>query len=338
MTRPQHETTWELTRRQMLRTAVGASAVGAVALAGTAFAAERPAKLRPAKLAQPAPGPARLKGRIKHSVVPWCFEPYWKLDELCQIAKKLGCVSVELAQPDQWPTLKKHGLQCAIAPSHLFVQGMNNPRYQAGCIEMLRQRIDQSVDFGCPTVITFTGYAEDTGEWNKGENPDLAKLPPNRPAIAPDEGLKNCVAGFKKIIGYAEQKKINLAIEILNTRVSDHPMKGHPGYQGNHVDYCMEIVKQVGSPRLGVLFDIYHVQIMDGDVIRHARQCGEAIKHVHTAGNPGRNELDQTQEINFRPIMKALVELGYQGYVGHEFIPTRDPLKGLAEAIQACDV
>lgn len=318
---PEH--TSGLNRRQLLHSAVGATALGALALAGNGRAAE---------------SPARLKGRIKHSVVPWPFEPYWNLDRLCQIAKQLGCLSVELVQPEDWPTLKKHGMQCAIAPCHLYYQGMNNPRYQPGCLEMIRQRIDQSADFGCPTVITFTGYAQETGEWNKGNNPDETKLPASRPVIDPETGIKNCVAGFKKIVGYAEQKKINLAIEMLNTRATDHPMKGHPGYQGNHVDYCMRIVNQVGSPRLGLLFDIYHVQIMDGDVIRRVRQCGAAIKHVHTAGNPGRNELDSTQEINFPPIMKALLDIGYQGFVGHEFIPTRDPLAGLTEAIRVCDV
>jgi hydroxypyruvate isomerase len=115
-------------------------------------------------------------------------------------------------------------------------------------------------------------------------------------------------------------------------------MKGHAGYQGDHVDYCMQIINQVGSPRLGLLFDIYHVQVMDGDLVRRVHECGEVINHVHTAGNPGRGELDENQEINFAPVMKALLEIGYEGYVGHEFIPTRDPAQGLKQAVQACDV
>ena len=308
-------------RRQLLQAASGATAAGLLASAAGAHAEK-----------------AAAKGRIKHSIVPWCFADYWNMEQMCQVANDLGCKSIELTEPENWPALKKHGLTCAISPSHLFVQGMNNPRYQPGCIEMLKQRIDQCAEAGVKTVITFTGYADESGDWNKGANPDLSKLPPGRRVIDPDEGLKNCVAGFKQIAGYAEKKSVNLAIEILNTRASDHPMKGHPGYQGNHVDYCMEIVRQVGSPRCGLLFDIYHVQIMDGDIIRRIRQCGEAIKHVHTAGNPGRNELDETQEINFPPIMKALVDIGYQGFVGHEFIPTRDPLAGLTQAIRLCDV
>ena len=146
------------------------------------------------------------------------------------------------------------------------------------------------------------------------------------------------MAGFKQIVGYAEKKKINLAMEMLNSRDGSHPMKGHPGYQGDHIDYCMGIVNRVGSPRFGLLFDLYHVQIMDGDLIRRIRQCKEAIKHVHTAGVPGRGELDDNQEINYRPCMKALLEMGYQGFVGHEFIPQRlDPLAGLSQAIRVCD-
>ena len=125
---------------------------------------------------------------------------------------------------------------------------------------------------------------------------------------------------------------------MLNTRDDTHPMKGHPGYQGDHTDYCIDIIKRVGSPYLKLLFDIYHVQIMDGDVIRRIHQYKDYIGHVHTAGNPGRAELDDHQEIAYKPIMEALVEVGYQGYVGQEFIPTRDPLQGLREAVALCDV
>lgn len=322
MSQPQKPTSVSVNRRQLLRVVSGAAAGAWVLAAAGPVRAEK----------------AVTKGRVKQSIVQWCFADYWDLEQLCQVANQLGCKSIELIAPEHWPTLKKHGLTCAISPSHLFVQGMNNPRYQDGCIEMLKQRIDQCAEAGVKTVITFTGYAEESGEWNNGNNPDLSKLPSGRLVIGPDEGLKNCVAGFKRVVGYAEKKQINLAIEMLNTRASDHPMKGHPGYQGDHVDYCMDIIRQVGSPRLGLLFDIYHVQIMDGDIIRRIRQCGEAIQHVHTAGNPGRGELDETQEINFPPIMRALVEIGYQGFVGQEFIPTRDPLAGLTQAVRLCDV
>jgi hydroxypyruvate isomerase len=313
-------TAWS--RRSILQSATGA-AVGALALAKSGSSAA-------AQEYEPA-------GRIQHSIVQWCFNSHFELDRLCQVATQLGCKSVELVDPKDWGALKKHGLVCAIAGSHLFMQGMNNPKYQSGCIELLRKSIDACADAGFPTVITFTGYAEETGDWAGGKNPDVSSLKGSRRRIEPDEGIRNCVAGFKQVVGYAEQKKINLSLEMLNSRVSTHPMKGHPGYQGDHIDYCMEIIRQVGSPRLGLLFDVYHVQIMDGDLITRVHQCKEVINHVHTAGNPGRGELDEQQEINYRPVMQALLDIGYRGYVGHEFIPTRDPLAGLREAVRTCD-
>src|SRR5439155_14196124 len=135
-----------------------------------------------------------------------------------------------------------------------------------------------------------------------------------REDVPDDQGARNCVAGYKKVVGYAEEKKVTLCLEMLNSKVKEE-MKGHPGYQGDHTDYCMEIIKKVGSPWLKLLFDVYHVQIMDGDVISRLRQYAAYIGHVHTAGNPGRCELDGRQEINYKPIMQALVAARYQGYV-----------------------
>ena len=221
------------------------------------------------------------KGNINHSLVNWCYQQYWDTEKICQVAKAIGCKSIEIIPPEHWTTLKKHGLVCAFASSHLFVQGMNTPRYQPGCLEMLRKQIDNCADAGFPTVITFTGFSEETGDWANGGIPNFAQLPANRRKIEPDEGIKNCVKGFKEIVGYAEKKKVNLSLEMLNSRVAVE-MKGHPGYQGDHIDYCMEIIKQVGSPRFGLLFDIYHVQIMDGDIIVRLKQCKDAINHIHT--------------------------------------------------------
>jgi hydroxypyruvate isomerase len=315
-----------ISRRRLLQRTAGATALGALAYAGIAkqSSADVPDRYEP-------------KGSINHSIVQWCFADYWTLDQTCKMANQLGCKSVELVGPEAWPTLKQHGLICALAPSHLFMQGMNNPKYQPMCLELMRKAIDNCADAGFPAVITFTGFAEDTGPPAGGKHPDVSKLPKERARISPDEGIRNCVEGYKKIVGYAEQKKINLSLEMLNSRV-DIEMKGHPGYQGDHVDYCMEIINQVGSPRLGLLYDIYHVQIMDGDLITRIKQCNEAINHIHTAGNPGRRELDQQQEIYYPPVMQALTEIGYKGYVGHEFIPTHDPVAGLSQAVKTCDV
>ena len=296
-----------MSRRQVLRGATGGAAAAALAATGAlSIAADLPG----------AGGQAALKGRIKQSVINWCFSKYWDVPKLCGVAKGLGIVSVELVGPEHWATLKQHGLACAIAGSHGFVKGMNNPKYQEECLATLRQRIDQCADAGVPSVITFTGMRED---------------------IPNDVGLKNCVEGYKKVVGQAEKKKVTLCLEMLNSRVNA-TMKGHPGYQGDHTDYCIDLIRQVGSERMKLLFDVYHVQIMDGDVISRIRQWKDYIGHVHTAGVPGRGELDDKQEINYKPIMEALVEVGYQGYVGQEFIPTRDPLEGLREAVRVCDV
>jgi hydroxypyruvate isomerase len=287
-----------ITRRRLLAGAASLAAVGA--FEGGTRAGE----------------PVIKNNRLKQSIVRWCFDEHWNIEQLCRQAKRLGCGSVEIVEPKDWPILKKHGLICAIAPSHGFDKGMNNPKYQDMCLDKMRAALDACAEAGYPNVITFTGFRED---------------------IADDAGLKNCVAGYKKIVGYAEKKKVTLCLEMLNSRVNEK-MKGHPGYQGDHTDYCIDIIKQVGSPRLKLLFDIYHVQIMDGDVIRRIGEYADYIGHIHTAGNPGRAELDDKQEINYPPIMRKLVEVKYTGYVGQEFIPTRDPAKGLEEAVRLCDV
>lgn len=301
MTQPESSSAG-MNRRRLLQ-AVGAASLGAVALPTLAQAEDEPT--RP------------FKGRIKQSIAQWCFQKHFTLPELAKVAAKLGCKSIELVDPKDWGVLKEHGLICAITFSHGFEKGMNNPEHWEECLSKIRTAIDATAAAGWPNVITFTGMAGD---------------------ISDEQGVKNCVAGYKKVIGYAEKKKVNLCLEMLNTRDDTHPMKGHPGYQGNHTDYCMDIIKQVGSERMKLLFDIYHVQIMDGDVIRRIRELKDYIGHVHTAGNPGRGELDDTQEINYPPIMRALVDIGYKGYVGQEFIPTRDAYAGLQQAVELCDV
>lgn len=277
--------------------------------------------------------PAVTRGRIKQSIVQWCFEAFggkWTVEQTAQVAKGFGCQSVELVGPEHFATLKKYGLTCAIAqidlnPDPPFLKGFNNPAYWPRVMKATRDAIDAAAAFGAPNVICFTGYsAKDPGN-------------PKSTHISRERGAANCVEGFKKIVGHAEQKGVTLCLEMLNSRESSHPMKGHPGYQGDHTDYCIDIIKRVGSPRLKLLFDVYHVQIMDGDVIKRLREYKEYIGHVHTAGNPGRGELDDKQEINYRGVMAALLETGYTGFVGQEFIPTRDPLQGLREAITQCD-
>jgi hydroxypyruvate isomerase len=241
---------------------------------------------------------------------------------MIQVAKQLGCVSIELLDPKGYPALKAAGLECAIgsidmSPDPPFAKGFNNPKYRDRVLKATRDAIDACAAHGFKRVIAFTGYGE---------------------GIPDDVGARNCVEGFKQVVGHAEKNGVTICLEMLNTRDSSHPMKGHPGYQGNHTEYCVDIINRVGSPNLKLLFDIYHVQIMDGDVIRRIRQHKDVIGHIHTAGNPGRGELDDRQEIAYKPIMEALVDVGYAGYVGQEFIPTRDPLAGLEQAVAVCDV
>jgi sugar phosphate isomerase/epimerase len=280
-----------------------------------------------------ADGPAASRGRIKQSVVYWCFNvagDKWDIEKTCEVARSLGCKSVELVPPADWPVLKKHGLVCALAPNGMpgapFMKGLNNPRYQDEVITRTKASIDACAEAGFPAVIAFTGY-----KYRDADDPKSGEIPA-------DEAAANCVKGLKALAGHAEKAGVTVCIEHLNTRDSSHPMKGHPGYQGDDVDAVADIVRKVGSPRVKLLFDIYHVQVMHGDVIRRLEQCKDVIGHVHTAGNPGRGELDDAQEINYPPVMKKLLALGYTGYVGQEFIPTRDALAGLRQAVTLCDV
>ena len=316
----------EISRRRMLGSA-------ATLAAGAAVSVGRPAPASAAEAEDNASGSAATKGNIKQSIVQWCFGAFgekWSVEQTCRAARELGCKSVELINPSDFPTLKKHGLTCAIAnngmPAPPFMKGFNNPKFHDEVIARTSKVIDACAEFGFPSTIAFTGY-----KWRDPTDPSSGVIPP-------DEGADNCVEGFKKIAGYAEQKGVTINLEMLNTRVTDHPMKGHPGYQGDHIDYCVDILKRVGSPRIKLLYDIYHAQIMDGDIIRRIREHKDYIGHIHTAGNPGRNELDPTQEIYYPATMRALLDVGYTGYVGQEFIPTIDPMKGLRQAVKLCDV
>jgi len=274
-----------------------------------------------------------LKGRIKQSIVFWCFNSAgekWDIEKTCEAAKHLGCVSVEIVEPQHWGTLKKHGLTCAIAPNGMpgapFKRGFNNPDFHAELLTRMKKMIDDCTAAGVSSVIAFTGY-----KWKDPEDPKSGE-------ISRDEGAKNCIKGLKELAGHAEKQGVTVCVEHLNTRDDSHPMKGHPGYQGDDLDYVVDILKRVGSPRVKLLFDIYHVQIMHGDLVRRIEQCKDVIAHVHTAGNPGRGELDDKQEIAYPAIMRKLLDVKYSGYVGQEFIPTRDPMEGLREAVRLCDV
>jgi hydroxypyruvate isomerase len=309
-----------LTRRHLLHRA---AALGAAAVLTPLGRAED----------RPADGRAVTNGRIKQSIVFWCFNTAgekWDAEKTSQVARELGCVSVELVDPEHWGVLKKNGLICAIAPNGMpgapFKKGFNNPAYHEEVITHTREAIDACADAGFPSVIGFTGY-----KWKDPDDPKSGE-------ISRDEGAANCVKALKQVAAYAEKQGVNLCVEHLNTRDHSHPMKGHPGYQGDDLDWLADIIRRVGSPRVRLLFDIYHVQVMHGDLIRRIEQNRDIIGHVHTAGVPGRGELDERQEIQYPAVMRKLLEINYRGFVGQEFIPTRNPMDGLRQAVRLCDV
>jgi hydroxypyruvate isomerase len=254
-------------------------------------------------------------GRIRQSVIYWCFKPM-PVEELAQASAKMGIKSVELVPSEHWPLLKKLGLICAMTSSHGFAKGFAHKEEHEECLATLRKRIDESADAGFPNVITFSGF---------------------RRGISDDEGMRNMVEGLKQIVGQAEKRKVTLCLEMLNSRVNIE-MKGHPDYFCDNIERAVEVCKRVGSERLKVLFDIYHVQIMEGDLITRIKEFHPYIGHYHTAGVPGRNELHERQEINYAAVMEAIVETGFNGYVGQEFIPVHDKVASLNAAVKICDV
>jgi len=307
-----------VTRRRLLKGAAGAAALAA---AGVADVSEAGLLRRRKKTCCVPSERVVVNDRINQSVCDWCFvndcsSKPMSLEELCRVSAAMGIKSVELVKPEDWHILKKYGLVCALASSHGFVKGFNDKANHGMCIEAIKKAVDDCAAAGFPSVITFSGF---------------------RNGIPDDVGLENTVAGLKKVIGYAEKKKVNLCIEVLNSRVGVE-MKGHPGYMCDSVEWAYEVCERIASPRMTYLFDIYHIQVMQGDVITRIRDFHKHIGHYHTAGVPGRNELDDNQELNYPPIMREIVKTGYQGYVAQEFIPTRDPVQSLREAVKLCDV
>lgn len=258
-----------------------------------------------------AKDPAVSKGKIKQSICRWCYNKI-PLEKLAAEAVKIGYPSIELLKPDEFLTIKPFGLTCAmLMGTGPLTNCLNRKENHERCERELRAAIEFAAAEGLPNVICFSG---------------------NRKGMADDDGLKNCAVGVKRVAGFAEKKKITVCMELLNSKVD------HKDYMCDRTPWGVELVKKVGSPRFKLLYDIYHMQIMEGDVIRTIRDNKEHIAHYHTGGVPGRHEIDDTQELNYPAIMKAIVETGYQGYVGQEFIPARQPLASLALGFRICDV
>lgn len=257
-------------------------------------------------------------GRIRQSIMGWTYSPM-PVPELARLCKDIGLVAMEGVDPQHYPAIRALGLEIALVGSHGFAKGPFNPANRAHVVEKLREGIVTAVKHGSKRVITFTGMRE--------------------PGISDAQGMRNCVEAWKEVIPEAEKAGVDLCLEHLNSRGFDHPMKGHPGYFGDDVDLCARLVREVDSPRMKLLFDFYHVQLMHGDVIRRYRALQSVIGHLHVAGVPGRGELDSGQELNYPAIMKAVADSGYTGFVAQEFLPTwPDRELALRHAAAVCDV
>ncbi len=257
--------------------------------------------------------PRRPAGRINQSVCRW---PYGRvpLEDLCREAKWIGLQSVELLGEAEWPVAKRFGLTCTMAngPTTIPV-GFNRPDQHDRLVAESERLLPLVAAAGLPNMIVFSG---------------------NRAGLSDAEGLAHCARGLRRVIPTAERVGVTVCMELLNSKVD------HADYQCDHTEWGAELVKRVGSPRFKLLYDIYHMQIMEGDVIRTIRDHFAHIGHFHTGGVPGRNELDETQELQYPAIMTAIANLGYTGFVGQEFIPSRgrDPIASLRHGYQVCDI
>ena len=287
-------------RREALM-ALGAAAIGSQATQAKAWA-------RPSNA---------LKGtaaRLKQSASRWCYGKI-PLPELCRAAKQIGLAGIDLLQPEDWPVVQENGLVCSMGyptkRNDFIATGFNDRANHAMLLRELEQTIPVAAKQGVPNVIAMFG---------------------NRKGKSDAEASAVCVEGLNKIKALAEEQKVTICVELLNSKVD------HADYSGDHTAFGAQVIEAVGSPRVKLLYDIYHMQIMEGDVIRTIRQHIGHIGHFHTGGVPGRHELDDTQELNWRAVARAIADAGFTGYFAHEFVPTRDPLTSLAEAFKTCDV
>lgn len=294
------------------RSALGRIVGGAAAIGVTASLQRRLAA------ADQAAG-ASLKGRINHSVCKWCYSKV-SLEDMCRAGKEMGLTSVELLQPADFPMLKMYGLTCAmvsnptVGPERLgrIEKGWNRVEHHDPLVPVYEKHIQACADAGMTNLICFSG---------------------NRAGLDDEKGIENCALGLKRIMKFAEEKKVTLVMELLNSKVD------HKDYQCDHTAWGVELCKRIGSERFKLLYDIYHMQIMEGDVIATIRKSKDYIAHYHTGGVPGRNEIDETQEIFYPAIMQAIVATGFKGHVAQEFIPKRpDVLASLKQGVGICDV
>ena len=254
---------------------------------------------------------ARAEGRLNQSVCKWCYRDM-ALETLCEHAAKMGIVSVELLTKEQWPVLAKYGLTCAIGNGICRIpDGTNRIENHASIERNARDLIEAARKAGVPNLIVFSG---------------------NRRGMSDEEAWENSAIILNRLKAQAEDAGVTILMELLNSKVN------HKDYHCDRTPWGVELMKRVESPNIKLLYDIYHMQIMEGDVIRMIRENIDYIAHFHTGGNPGRHEIDDTQELNYKAISKAIADLGFKGYFAHEFIPVRDPMTSLREAVEICTV
>jgi hydroxypyruvate isomerase len=256
--------------------------------------------------------PVPRKGRIKQSVSRWCYEKI-PLDDLCADAAQMGIKAVDLLKPDEYEVPARYGLVCsmAYADGGEIGSALNRVENHARIEEGFRKHIPLAAKAGVPNVITFSGL---------------------RAGMSDDEGAKNTIIGLNRVKKIAEDHGVNICMELLNSKVD------HKDYMCDHTAWGVRVVEAVNSPRVKLLYDIYHMQIMEGDLIRTIQQNIQWLAHFHTGGVPGRHELDGTQEVQWDGVMRGIVAANFQGYVAHEFVPTHDPLTSLRQAVDLCDV
>ena len=254
---------------------------------------------------------ARSDGRLNQSVCKWCYRNM-DLEALCEHAAGMGIVSVELLEKEQWPTVAKYGLTCAVGRGICNIpNGTNRTENHASIESNARELIAAAGKAGVPSLIVFSG---------------------NRRGMSDEEAWENSAAVLNRIKAQAEDQGVTILMELLNSKVN------HADYHCDRTAWGVELMKRVESPRVKLLYDIYHMQIMEGDVIRTIRDNMDYIAHFHTGGNPGRHEIDDTQELNYKAISKAIADLEFEGYFAHEFIPVRDPMTSLRQAVEICTV
>ena len=269
----------------------------------------------PVARASPTARPARRAASFRHSVTRWPFND-WPLERLCEVAVELGIESVELVQPTDAPTLARYGLTCAMTahPEEAvdgLVKGWNRAAHHEHLVPAYRRQLAATADAGWPNLICFSG---------------------NRDGLDDAAGLETMAQGIEQILPDAERLGVTLCIELFNSKVD------HPDYMGDSTAWGLALVERLGSERFKILYDVYHMQIMEGDVIRTVTDHLDAFAHFHTAGVPGRHEIDDRQELFYPAIMRALDAAGFAGFVAQEFIPTGDPRAALADAIARCSV